>query len=68
MASNETAYKASQKYKANIIKRAPLDMQVTDFEKLKSAAGAAGESVNGYIKRAIRERMKREDTTLTLEE
>ena len=34
MASNETAYKASQKYKANIIKRAPLDMQATDFENL----------------------------------
>ena len=47
-------------YKRDKIKRVPFDMQITDYEKLKAAADAAGEKVNAYIKRAIAERMEKE--------
>lgn len=50
-----------KKYNAAHIKRVPLDMQKSDYEKLFSAAAACGETVNGYIKAAIRQRMEREN-------
>lgn len=61
MAYNEVSRKASAKYRAAHIKRVPLDMQISDYEKLKSAATANSESVNGYIKQAIVDRMKIEN-------
>ena len=42
------------------IKRIPLDVQKDHFETIKAAAYSAGESVNGYIKKAIDERMERD--------
>ena len=63
MAYNESTYKASQKYKANNIKRIPLDVPKEKFEAIKAAADAAGESVNGYIKRSIDERMERDNAS-----
>lgn len=62
MAYNENAYKAAQKYKAGKIKRVPLDMQIAEYEKLKETAQSCGETVNGYIKRAVREQMERESS------
>ena len=61
---NLTYSKAKRDYnvqyiKANI-KRIPLDVQKDHYERIKTAADAAGESVNGYIKRAIDERMERD--------
>lgn len=47
-------------YAKNNIKRVPLDMQKADYEQLKAAAEARNEKVNEYIKRAIKERMERE--------
>ena len=35
-------------------------MQKSDYEKLQAAANAAGEKINAYIKKAIAERMERE--------
>lgn len=61
VAYNETAYKASQKYKAGNIKRVPLDMQKSRYEEIKAHAEVRGESVNGFIKRAISETMERDD-------
>ncbi len=61
MPYNEASYKASQKYRANNIKRVPLDMQITNYEKVKAHAEARGESVNGFIKRAIQETMERDN-------
>lgn len=58
MAYNEAAYKAAVKYKAENIKRVPLDMQKSEYEELRIAAEAAGEKVNQYIKKAIRKRME----------
>lgn len=56
----ESRLKADYKYKAKHIKRVPLDMQITEYEELKVAATASGQTVNGYIKAAIREKMERE--------
>ena len=61
MPYNETAYKASQKYKAGNIKRVPLDMQKSTYEEIKAHAEAHSESVNGFIKRAISETMERDN-------
>lgn len=62
MPYSEASYKASQKYRANNIKRVPLDMQIADYEKLKAHAEAHSESVNGFIKRAVFETMERDET------
>ena len=42
------------------LKRVPLDVQKEKYEEIKAAATAAGESVNGYIKKAVDQRMERE--------
>lgn len=60
MAYSDAAKNATYKYREKRIKRVPLDMQIPDYERLKSAAEAAGESVNGYIKAAIQMRMEKE--------
>lgn len=57
MGISENKRQAAYKYKSGHIKRVPLDMQIEEYEKLKSAAAASGETVNGYIKNAIRQRM-----------
>ena len=49
-----------KKYNAANIKRIPLDVQKTDYERIKAAAEDHGETVNGYIKKAISERLERE--------
>lgn len=48
------------KYQKEKLKRVPLDMQKTDYERLAAAASASGKSVNGYIKQAIVEKIERE--------
>ena len=66
MAYSESAYEASKKYKADKIKRIPLDVQMHDtddkisYEKIRAAAERSGEKVNTYIKNAIMQRMERE--------
>ena len=61
---NMTYSKAKRDYNVQYIKdnikRVPLDVQKDKYETIKAAAEAAGESVNGYIKRAIDERMERD--------
>ena len=51
-------------YQKNKLKRIPLDVQKEKYEEIKTAATAAGETVNGYIKIAIDERMERDANTL----
>lgn len=43
---------AKQKYK-----RVPLDVNIEKYEEIKKAAASVGESVNGYIKKAIDNRI-----------
>ena len=57
----EAQKKATAKYKRTHFKRIPLDVQKVKYEEIKAAADQAGESVNGYIKKAIDIRMKSED-------
>jgi uncharacterized protein (DUF1778 family) len=63
MAYTKESYEAAKKYKNEKIKRVPLDMQKEDYDVLKTAADAKGEKVNEFIKKAIRERLEREQMT-----
>ena len=56
-----TKAKYDIEYAKNKLKRIPLDVQKEKYEEIKAAATAAGESVNGYIKKAVDERMEREN-------
>lgn len=49
-------------YAKKSLKRIPLDVQKEKYDEIKGAAEAAGESVNGYIKKAIDERMTADKT------
>lgn len=57
MAYTEAAKKAADKYKKANIKRIPLDVQIEEYEQYKQAAEEAGESLNGYIKKAVKQRI-----------
>lgn len=60
MEKSRTKYKndyAREKYK-----RVPLNILKADFEILQAAAAAAGEPVNAFIKKAISERIERQQT------
>ena len=56
-----TKAKYDIEYAKNKLKRIPLDVQMEKYEEIKAAATAAGESVNGYIKKAVDERMERDN-------
>ena len=56
-----TKAKYDIEYTKNKLKRIPLDVQKEKYEEIKAAATAAGESVNGYIKKAVDERMERDN-------
>lgn len=60
MAMTEERKKYLYSYQKEKLKRVPLDMQKSDYDKLADAACAAGMSVNGYIKEAIAEKIGQE--------
>lgn len=60
MSIPESQKKSAYKYKQNKIKRVPLDMQKSEYEKLQISAESVGMSINGFIKKAIEEKIKRE--------
>lgn len=60
MSLTENQKQARYKYAKKSLKRIPLDVQKTKYEEIKAAAQIAGESVNGYIKKAIDMRMAEE--------
>ena len=62
MPTKEDKAKYDMQYAKTKLKRIPLDVQKEKYEEIKAAADAAGEKVNGYIKKAIDERMKRENS------
>ena len=45
-------------YQKSKLKRIPLDVPKEKYEEIASAASAAGESINGYIKKAIDTRLE----------
>lgn len=58
--ANENKAKYDIEYAKTKLKRIPLDVQKEKYEEIKAAADNVGESVNGYIKKAIDERMERD--------
>lgn len=50
----------SLKYAKENLKRIPLDVRIEDYEKILKASKKTGESVNGYIKKAINQRIEKE--------
>lgn len=53
MAFDKKAY--DTEYKKKHFKRVPLDMQHSEYDRIKAHTAKTGESVNGFIKRAISE-------------
>lgn len=57
MPTNEKKQQYDIQYKRDHIKRVPLDLQLEEYEQVKAYTESTGETVNGFIKRAIREAM-----------
>ena len=63
MSVSEAQKRATRKWTQANIKRIPLDVRKEYYEeKIVPAARRAGESVNGYIKKAVADRISREQT------
>lgn len=62
MTLTESQKQARYNYAKKALKRIPLDVQKEKYEEIKTAAVSAGETVNGYIKRAIDERIERDNS------
>ena len=62
MTLTESQKQARYNYAKKALKRIPLDVQKEKYEEIKAAADAAGEPENGYIKKAIDERMQRDNS------
>lgn len=45
-------------YAKKKLKRIPLDVQIDKYEEIKAAAARKGETVNGYIKKAVDTRLE----------
>ena len=58
MEQNKRSY--ISQYRKENIKRVALDMQLADYEELKSYVEEHGETVNGFIKASFREAMQRD--------
>ena len=60
MPLSEQRKKYLYEYQKTKLKRIPLDVQKEKYEEISTAAESKGETVNGYIKKAIDERMERD--------
>ena len=65
MPATEAKKKYDIQYAKEKLKRIPLDVKKEKYDKIKAAADAANEPVNGYIKKAIDERMERDSKALS---
>ena len=59
MSTSEAQVRATLKYKAKAYKRIPLDMKIEEYEALKEYTDNTGESINGFIRRIIKENIKK---------
>ena len=59
MPLTESQKQARYNYAKKSLKRIPLDVQKEKYEEIAAAASKTGESVNGFIKKAIDERIER---------
>ena len=60
MPTKEDKAKYDIQYAKWNLQRMQIDVHKEEYEQIKAAADAAEESVNGYIKQAIRQRMQRD--------
>lgn len=65
MPLTENQKQSRYNYAKKALKRIPLDVQKEKYEEIKAAADKAGEPINGYIKKAIVERMERDSKALS---
>lgn len=56
-----TNYAAQKKYKKEKLKRIPLDVKHEEYEHIKEHAQKMNEPVNGFIKRAIAEAIRKDN-------
>ena len=61
MPASKAQQKAVNKYRKNNYDLVQISMPKGEKEKIRAAADTAGESVNAYIKKAITERMERDN-------
>ena len=59
--TNEEKKRKFEQYRKEHLKRVPLDMQKTEYERLKVHAAMAGVPINKYIKETLTARMDKED-------
>lgn len=57
---SESRKRASIKYAKENLKRIPLDVKISVYTQIQAHAELQGESLNGFIKRAIMETMERD--------
>ena len=60
MAISEKRKGTMMEYAKKNLKRVPLDVQKEHYERIKNHAEGRGETVNGFIKRAIDETIERD--------
>lgn len=60
MATNEKKTQYNLDYAKQHLKRVPLDLQLDKYEQVRAHATNRGETLNGFIKRAIDETMERD--------
>lgn len=60
MALSEQRKEYLYDYQKTKLKRIPLDVPKEKYEEIKAVADAAGEKVNGYIKKAVDMRIERD--------
>ena len=65
MALSEQRKEYLYEYQKTKLKRIPLDVTKEKYELIASAAAAQNEKVNGYTKKAIDERMERDNKALS---
>lgn len=57
MKYSEKKYKYNNEYRRKNYKRIPLDVQLSEYDTIKTAADKIGKPVNGFIKECIREKI-----------
>lgn len=60
MGAKENKYKYINKYKKENLKRIPFEVPIEKYNQIKEHTIKTGESVNGFLKRAV-------DTTIELD-
>jgi len=60
MPKTDAQKRAQSKYEAKAYAKILLRVRADEIDEIRAAIEASGESVNGYILKAIRERMARE--------